>query len=85
MGTTFSYVVKGNHKHNSFTNGQLRLKLFHQIDPRDESADSFGPVQKEQLIDMIAGVQSHRMNEQRASAAFLPGTFFDQSILLFTF
>jgi hypothetical protein len=29
--------------------------------------------QKEQLIDMIAGVQSHRMNEQRASAEFLPG------------
>ena len=40
---------------------------------RNGSLASLDPVQKEQLIDMIAGVQSHRMNEQRASAEFLPG------------
>ena len=40
---------------------------------RNGSLASLDPIQKEQLIDMIAGVQSHRMNEQRASAEFLPG------------
>ena len=40
---------------------------------RSGSMASLDPIQKEELIDMIAGVQSHRMNEQRASAEFLPG------------
>merc|ERR1719266_1627225 len=29
--------------------------------------------QKDELLDLIAGVQSHRMNEQRAAVPFLPG------------
>lgn len=31
------------------------------------------PKQKEDLLDMIAGVQGHRLNEQRAAFPFLPG------------
>jgi hypothetical protein len=41
------------------------------------SSDSIDPTQKEELLDMIAGVQCHRMNEQRAAVPFLPGQFFN--------
>jgi len=44
------------------------------------SSDSIDPTQKEELLDMIAGVQCHRMNEQRAAVPFLPGQFVSFSI-----
>ena len=40
---------------------------------RNNSNESIDPSQKEELLDMIAGVQGHRMNEQRAAVPFLPG------------